>query len=165
GPGPRAEQRCQDRGADEKHRDLQRPECLVRQLEEAPVGAGGEQQEVPGPIAPPLLHQNSRIWATMRRRIASSGSGSAAAARFSRTWSIRVVAGIATVTAGWERMNFKMNWAQLEAPISSTQPGSATHWNRRISAFWRNGRLTITAMPRSRASGRSRSSGSRSRML
>jgi hypothetical protein len=84
---------------------------------------------------------------------------------FSRTWSIRVVAGIATVTAGWERMNFKMNWAQLEAPILSAQPGSATPSNRRISAFWRNGRLTITAMPRSRASGRSRSSGSRSRML
>src|SRR3984893_3573874 len=35
----------------------------------------GEQQEVPGPIAQPLLHQNSRIWVTMRRRIASSGSG------------------------------------------------------------------------------------------
>src|SRR4051812_13733636 len=66
------------------------------------------------------------MWATMRRRVASSGSGPAAAAMFSRTWSIRVVAGIATVTAGWERMNFKMNWAQLEAPISSAQFGSAS---------------------------------------
>ena len=31
------------------------PECLVRQLEEAPVGAGGEQQEVP-PSPRPSRH-------------------------------------------------------------------------------------------------------------
>ena len=36
----------------------------------------------------------------MRSRMAASGMGPLAAATFSRTWSTRLVAGIATVTAG-----------------------------------------------------------------
>ena len=62
----------------------------------------------------------------MRFRMARSGMGPAAAERFSRTWSTRVVAGIATVTAGCERMNFRMNCAQLDAPISAAHSGSGS---------------------------------------
>ena len=50
---------------------------------------------------------------------------------FSCTWSTRVVAGMAQVTAGCETMNLSRNCAQLAQSISAAQPGSG--WRCELS--------------------------------
>ena len=62
-------------------------------------------------------------------------------------------------------MNFRMSCAQLVAPISAANGGSGLRMIVLTRSPSRNGRLTITAMPRSRASGRMRFSTSRSSTL
>ena len=79
-----------------------------------------------------------------------------------RRW---LVAGIAQVTAGCETMNFSATCAQLSQSISAAQAGRRWRASCRSSAPSRNGRLTMTAMPRSCASGRMRCSTSRSSRL
>ena len=59
----------------------------------------------------------------MRRRVASSGKLPVPAAMFSRTWATWLVAGMTQVTAGCDTMNLRMNWAQLDAPISADHGG------------------------------------------
>ena len=84
---------------------------------------------------------------------------------FSFICSTLVVAGMAQVTAGWERMYFRKNSAQLRQPTSSAQGGSASDWKRRNSRPPWKGRFAITAIPRSLAKGSSRSSASLSSTL
>ena len=95
---PRDEQEDDEAGGERQH--VQRPERRIVQFEHAPVDAGRKQQEILRPVGPPFRHHSAFTWAAMRSRIAGSGMGPAAAERFSRTWSTRVVAGMATVTAG-----------------------------------------------------------------
>lgn len=76
--------------------------------------------------------------AALRRRRAASGSGLRPASMFSRRCATWLVGGIAQVTARWETTNLSSTWGQPVQPIS--------------------------AMPRSAASGSSRSSASRSAM-
>jgi hypothetical protein len=57
------------------------------------------------------------------------------AARFSRTWSIRRVAGMAQVTAGWLTMNFSANRGPNPAQsISAAHAGSGWRRSRRSSS-------------------------------
>ncbi len=77
----------------------------------------------------------------------------------------RLVAGIAQETAGCETMNFSRTCAQFAQSISAAHGGSGECSTFRIRSPRRSGRLQITATRRSRASGRSRSSTSRSRTL
>ena len=63
------------------------------------------------------------------------------------------VAGIATVTAGWETTNFRNSCAQLAQSYSAAQAGSGCRPSARNRRPPWNGRLTITAMPRSAARG------------
>lgn len=84
---------------------------------------------------------------------------------FSSMWATWEVAGMATVTAGWETMNLRNNWAQLAQSISAAQAGNGRPRTARNRLPPWNGRLMMTAMPRSAASGSSRASASRSAML
>src|SRR5262249_1616124 len=165
-PPPRGtEQAIQDRDARERRRGLRRPDRRVVELEEPVVGSGRKEEEVGEAVGPPLRHQSFSTYSTMRRRIASSGSLPYDAPRFSRTWSAREVAGIAPARAGCETMNLSRSCGHPEQPISAAKGGSGFLSNFWISSPRRNGRLQITAAPRSRASGRSRLSASRSRTL
>ena len=74
-----------------------------------------------------------------------------------------LVAGMAQVTAGWETMNLSRNSAHVPQSISAAHSGSGDFrdLSRPIRSPPSNGRLAMMAMPRSRASGSSRSSTSR----
>ena len=74
----------------------------------------------------------------------------------------RLVPGMVQVTAGWDSTNFSSTCAQLVAPISAAQAGKGRSRSRRSRPPPPKGRLMITAMPRSAASGRMRRSASRS---
>src|SRR6185503_11480928 len=87
------------------HGDLRRPHRGVVQLEESVIRARREKQEVVEAVGPPLRHQIFSTSAAIRRRSASSGMRPYDAPTFSRTWSTRVVAGIAQQTAGCDTMN------------------------------------------------------------
>ena len=63
------------------------------------------------------------------------------------------VAGMAQVTAGCETTNFRKTCAQFTQSISAAQPGSGFPCTRPNSAPPSKGRLAITAMRRSAASG------------
>ena len=149
-PDAPAQQQAEDRHAQREAHQLQRPYGHVVELEQPVVGARREQQKVRQRIRPPFGHQSFSTWAAMRLRRPSSGMRPWAAPRFSRTWSTRVVAGIAQVTAGCETMNLRTICAQLLQPISVAQPGSGWRCSFFVSSPSRNGRLTMTAMPRSR---------------
>jgi hypothetical protein len=55
------------------------------------------------------------MYRTIRARISLSGRGPLSAPMFSDSWSGFVVAGMAQVTAGWEMIHFRKNWAQFDA--------------------------------------------------
>src|SRR5262249_9711498 len=155
----------EDRETEERGGELRRPDREVVELEEPVVGPGREEEEVGEAVGPPLRHQSFSTCAIRRRRRPSSGSRPEGAPRFSAAWAAPVVAGIAHATAGCETMNFKRSCGQLAQSISAAQAGKGERANFRISSPRRKGRLTMTATPRSRASGRIRSSASRSRTL
>jgi hypothetical protein len=75
--------------------------------------------------------------------------------------SARLVPGIVQVTAGWLSTNFSSTWAQLVQPMSPAQAGSGLSRRRRSRPPPPKGMLTITATPRSAASGSRRCSASR----
>src|SRR2546425_225326 len=90
----------------------------------------------------------------MRSRIAGSGSAPTPAFILStRCWGW-LVAGITQGTAGWARIHFRKNWAQLPQSNSAAPDGSGrprTPPNRPPS---QKGRVPSPARPPSRASGR-----------
>ncbi len=69
------------------------------------------------------------------------------------------------MTAGFETMNFSSTCGQLVQSISPAQAGRGARSTRRIRSPRWNGRLQITAILRSIASGRIRCSTSRSTAL
>src|SRR5262249_53355218 len=94
----------------------------------------------------------------MRRRIASSGRGPEAAARFSTTCLALRVPGITQVTAGWARIHLRKNCAQLALPVSCAQSGRGRPFTRANMPPSAKGRFTRTAVPLSAAARRSRRS-------
>jgi hypothetical protein len=70
----------------------------------------------------------------------------------------RSVPGMMTVTAGLASRNLRKNCAQLVQSMSAAKGGSGRPLAREKRRPRPNGRFTITAMPRSRAAGRMRSS-------
>ena len=70
----------------------------------------------------------------------------------------RRVPGMAQVTAGWPSTNFSSTCAQLVQPISAAQSGSGLPRRPRSRPPPPNGMLTMTATPRSAASGSRRCS-------
>jgi tripartite-type tricarboxylate transporter receptor subunit TctC len=121
--------------------------CAVRRLRRDGAGA---QREV-------------RIAAASRRQKAASGKVPVPtpAAALSAMCSARLVPGIVQVTAGWLSTNFSSTCAQLVQPISPAQAGSGLSRRRRSRPPPPKGMLTITATPRSAASGSRRCSASR----
>ena len=61
---------------------------------------------------------------------------------------------MAHVMAGWDTMNLSRNCGQVAAPVSRAHSGRGFRSSRRMRAPWRNGRLAMTAMPRSLAKGK-----------
>ena len=121
-PAPAPPQRRQRQPQSQQ---VQGPPLRVVQLEQAPVGARREQQEVRGAVGPPLAHRSRAFTsAAMRWRSAASGMGPRAAPRFCSTWSTRVVAGMAQLTAGCDTTNFSAACAQLSQQSSAAQAGS-----------------------------------------
>ena len=65
------------------------------------------------------------MWAIMRSRARSSGNSPKAAPILSTMWRARPVAGVATVTTGWEITNLRKNCAQEWMPSSAAHAGSS----------------------------------------
>jgi cardiolipin synthase len=98
-------------------------------------------------------------------RCCASGNRPRPAARLSCRCCTLLVAGMTQVTAGWARMNLRKNCAQLAQSNSATHSGSGLPRTCENSEALAKGRLMMTAMPRSCASGNRRFSASRSAML
>src|SRR5256885_3742783 len=94
-----------------------------------------------------------------RRRCSASNQGGLPAAAFSPTWPGLRVAGITTSTRSSEIAHFRSAWTHDSTP-SCASASSGTE--RRKSVPSPSGRMTITAMPSSVASGRISCSHSRS---
>ena len=99
---------------------------------------------------------------TLTMRIASSGSRPYPAPMLSIRCLGLLVAGIAQVTAGCEMTYLRKNCAHDLQSNSAAHDGSFFPRTRENSPAAANGRLTITAVPESSASGSKRRSASRS---
>src|SRR4030095_15840065 len=95
----------------------------------------------------------------------SSGSSLVAASRFSARCDAFDVPGIAQVTAEWETMNLRKNWAQLFISYSFAQGGSGFPFTTSKRLPSSNGLLINTAIPLSFASGNNSFSASRVAIL
>ena len=157
----------EDGGAEQQGDHMQRPDRLVVQLKHPPVNARRKQQEISkrGRSTTPTSAA-SRHGPPCAGACASSGS---MPARRGHVLAHVRDAGGRRNGAGDRRMRHdelqQTTCAQLARPISAAHAGSGDARAAGSDAPCRNGRLTITAMPRSRASGRMRASTSRSRTL
>src|SRR5205814_848714 len=146
-----------------------------RQLDEVPArglaklphepqlvpGVGGDVDELPVVDDAGLVGLHSASRSTSLRSSGPNQGGSPAAA-FSAVRSGRDVAGIATSTRSSESTHFRSACAQVRMPNSRSGASSSSLGARRTSAPSPSGRMTITAIPSSAASGRSSRSTSRS---